>query len=410
MQSAGERRAGHFFPLMLDESRLQGWLINLLVVFAALLPFSSISQLPGYLIALVFIALVVRTRGQAWMSMPLMTGSVLFFLCTAVFASVLGEDPGYSVGKMRRFVFLLVIWATAYAVATAKPRGQNLLRACVVALLAALCIRAAYDFIRVPVLTEMQVRFLDTGTMTMPQFYLAGLCFVVALVAVKAWSLRYLPVLVSLVFCIGGLLIHFKRGAWISAVVALLVIAAFSRRWNVMACVAGICAIGLLLPAVRDRLADVSKEFDVGRGGRAHMFLEVAPALIKAHPTGMGWQAVKAEDFSRVSSRVESNRDHVHNTVLQIAVELGVAGAVAWIIWMGIVLVLLRRAWRISRDEQRNFDAGMALGCMAAFVGLLCNGLVEYNFGDSEIFRLMLFLMAFPAAMMGVASRPSEPR
>jgi len=387
--------------------RLEQWLRYLLVSFAATLPLATIAQIPGYLIVFVFGFILVRTRGRAAISMPLMSWTIGIFLVLALVASLAGVDPGYSLGKMRRFAFLLIIGAMGYAVLNGRNASFDLLRACVIAFLTGLTLHAAFDFIRFPVLRSMGVKIFDTGAMTAPQFYLAGLCLAAAMVVTKAWSVRYPPFAVALLFSMGGLLIHFKRGAWLSALLMLVLMMVCGRKWKMLILVFLIATAFAFLPVVQKRMSDLPKEFDITRGGRAHMMLEVAPALIKAHPFGMGWRAVKADDFKAVSDRVESNRDHVHNNFLQITVELGVAGLIAWMAWMGAALWLFFKSWRFFSSGNQSFESGLALGAMLAFAGLLINGLGEYNFGDSEIFRLMIFLIAV-AVSLHLKSRRSR--
>jgi O-antigen ligase len=73
-------------------------------------------------------------------------------------------------------------------------------------------------------------------------------------------------------------------------------------------------------------------------------------------------------------------------------VELGWAGLAAWILW------ILAALWLMVSNLLKALKAcdplsWIAVGTLCAFVGLLLNGMVEYNFGDSEILMLFLFLI-----------------
>ena len=111
----------------------------------------------------------------------------------------------------------------------------------------------------------------------------------------------------------------------------------------------------------------------------------------------MGWKSVRHEDFVAVTDQVEPRLNHLHNNLLQIRLELGWFGLIAWTLWMGAVGWQLYRAAR-ARGAGTCGDGTLALGLLGAFTGLMINGLVEYNFGDSEVFLLMLFLIGLSAA------------
>ena len=53
--------------------------------------------------------------------------------------------------------------------------------------------------------------------------------------------------------------------------------------------------------------------------------------------------------------------------------------------------------------------AGIALGVLGAFCAVMLNGVVEYNFGDAEIFMVLCFLMAMSALVHYRLARPEAP-
>jgi O-antigen ligase len=90
---------------------------------------------------------------------------------------------------------------------------------------------------------------------------------------------------------------------------------------------------------------------------------------------------------------------HLHSNIIQIAAERGIPALAAWlafIVWAGVLLIKAVRA----RDPDR---LPLAAGGLAALVVLVVAGLFEYNFGDSEITILFLYLIAMPFAGHGSA-------
>ena len=68
---------------------------------------------------------------------------------------------------------------------------------------------------------------------------------------------------------------------------------------------------------------------------------------------------------------------------------MGPAGLAAWLGWMAVTVWMLYRSSRGPPGEASR----MALGALGAFVALMLNGVVEYNFGDSEVLMLLCLLM-----------------
>lgn len=112
---------------------------------------------------------------------------------------------------------------------------------------------------------------------------------------------------------------------------------------------------------------------------------------------------------------------HVHNTPLQILVERGLIGLAAWL-WIWVAFYA--RAGAILRRLPPGHEAerGLVVGCLAAVTGFLVAGLAEYNFGDSEVVRVLWAIMALPftvertgagterrASSAGRDPSPSEP-
>jgi O-antigen ligase len=117
----------------------------------------------------------------------------------------------------------------------------------------------------------------------------------------------------------------------------------------------------------------------------------------------MGWYAVTHEDFVPHTEYVQPHLDHLHNNLLQVALETGWLGLAVWLAWMGLTARVLYVAYRRLQPGPSPLS-GVAAGGLAAFGGLMLNGLVEYNFGDTEILMLLSFIMGLSAMLY--ARRP----
>ncbi len=96
---------------------------------------------------------------------------------------------------------------------------------------------------------------------------------------------------------------------------------------------------------------------------------------------------------------------HMHNNILHIASAMGLPGLAVWL-WLMIKLALdSLRTYRFAQSDafplgeearrEATLISSAALGC---WVALMAAGLFEYNFGDSEVLTLFLFIMSAPYA------------
>jgi putative inorganic carbon (hco3(-)) transporter len=86
----------------------------------------------------------------------------------------------------------------------------------------------------------------------------------------------------------------------------------------------------------------------------------------------------------------------MHNNIIQLAVDTGVIGVIAWSgIWFSFFrLLYLRNKFLEDNSENRWIIYGSA----ASGVAFLAGGLFETNFYDSEVVMLLYFIMALPFA------------
>jgi len=81
------------------------------------------------------------------------------------------------------------------------------------------------------------------------------------------------------------LLLNFKRGSWICAVVLAGGVVLAHAAWRTWLALVVVLAVLASLPPVRVRLGQLQREFDDRGGGRLTMWTRITPALIKAYPT-----------------------------------------------------------------------------------------------------------------------------
>jgi len=95
---------------------------------------------------------------------------------------------------------------------------------------------------------------------------------------------------------------------------------------------------------------------------------------------------------------------HMHNAFLQVAVSMGVPALAVFVFLVASFFKIGRRA---ARTPPRSaWEAGLTAAYPAILLALLVNGLVEWNFGDSEILGLFYLISGFVLGIEADA-RPS---
>jgi O-antigen ligase len=362
------------------------------------------------MLVLSLVALIVDcVRYRRSVRFPLVAWAWLAFVAVAVLASAVGLNPSRSFQKLDKLV-----WYVGIPLAATLVRDDARVRA----VFSALCIGAgvlaaeilvwrpfaAWRAFRAAVADGEPGDYLweltDLGSMT------DGQTLMLAVVAMAGLFLLSRPrrlESLGLVAFVAALVVNLKRGSWICAVAVMGVFVAMRlrRRYQVALVLATIGV--LLLPPLWGRLSDLRHEFDASRGGRMVMWTRVAPPLVKAHPFGIGYRALTSDLMQAVGREqgvfVEPGRNHLHSNPIQILVALGWGGLVVYLFWMGCALFSgIRRAVRSPADSQPRV---LGLCMLLMLMGLILNGLVEYNFADGELvilYGILLGMIAGPNA------------
>lgn len=324
--------------------------------------------------------------------MPLTAWLWLLFFAVASLATVYGVNPELGVPKLRKLIWFMGIPVAAILVtsrervglvirAFAVGSGVRAVRTCVESPLEALQSLRAGEF------ASFGQALIDTGSMTDGQRLMLGVTVTLGLLlaAQKAgrrpgwWYL--LLALQSL-----ALVLTFKRGSWICACVLVASLVAMRTNWKYLLLFSAIVLSTLMVPTVRSRLGDLSREFQETSTGRWPMWTKVAPVLVKEHPwLGVGYRSMTNRMMKRIEWNIELRRDHLHSNPIQIVAATGCIGLFVYLLWMGFglrdAMSFVRSAGKGGDEEEKNH----ALLLLLMLVGLLLNGLIEYNFGDAEL-------------------------
>lgn len=321
---------------------------------------------------------------------------ILLFSVMALATSIFGLRPATSLGKCHRLLlfWLVLMMATHFAYDAGSVRRDLIFS--IKLFILGTSLLAVYDLIRVPFQLVRGVELFDTGNMRDPQFYVVALCFLIALWHPRLWTYRIPFRWMALCLNGIGLIIHFKRGAWFAFLSVVLLVALLKRKKSLLIGFVAFILILFALPQTRERLHMLRDVTTASLGGRWVLWTEVAPGILRDHPWGVGFKGVAHEDFrSYTSSHIQPKLDHLHNNMLQIALETGWIGLLIWFYWMGQVIVLSVRNYRRAQGTMEH--SALAMVGITAFPGLLLIGMIEVNFLDTEILMTFAYVMGIVA-------------
>lgn len=358
----------------------------------------SLSEGSGFLLALAGLAVIWRepvVRKRLPVSFVLPAG---LFIAYTILISLSGLQPEGSGEKLYRFL----AFGTALSlpiILSFRRDAFSSLHALLGAYLLGAAILGVTDAVRVPMELRGGTALFDTGNMRDPQFYMAAILMTVGSGYFLRQGRRRLGWAGTSLY-VAGLIFQFKRGAWLATLISLAGLSLLKKKWTIILAIFLAAGMALMLPATRERIAQLQDVTELRTGGRYALWTEVAPDLVKDYRWGVGFKQSSYELLRGYTSHIQPGLDHLHNNVLQLQVELGWVGLMLWV-WIQIsVIQILIRTILLAGSEALKGARNLGIAVLAAFVGLHINGMVEYNFGDTEILFLYTWIMGMAMALL----------
>jgi len=206
-----------------------------------------------------------------------------------------------------------------------------------------------------------------------------------------------------------ALTLTLTRSAWIGIVAAVSTVLILYRPISVLILPIAVGLFFILSPdIVQKRVISIFGLKSYSNQQRIE-YLKAGWEIIKEYPLfGTGPDTVDLV-FQNPKYRLTADAKknvHLHNNIVQICAERGVFALTAWLMFMMTAFVSLVRMLK-NRDPAL---FSLAAGTTAALLALALAGLFEYNFGDSEITTLFLYLTTVPFTMKRILQNKILPQ
>jgi O-antigen ligase len=206
-----------------------------------------------------------------------------------------------------------------------------------------------------------------------------------------------------------SLALGLTRSIWIGTFLAGIYLIWFWKRWLVPI-VPLLAAAMLFFAPVRERAVSIFHSHgDMDSNQFRVVVWRTGMEMIRAHPWfGVGPEEVKPQFDRYVPPDIPRPLPsgwygHLHNIYIQYAAERGIPTMLMMMWLIAKVLYDLSRALRRGVSNQQRW---IVHGVIAVIVGILVEGVAEYNLGDSEV--LTLFLVCVSFGYLAIENVPSE--
>jgi O-antigen ligase len=357
--------------------------------------------LSNFLLGLAVLATpTVWSRGQiAWRRNLDLLRPLLFYVVLLLASTLLSFDPRHSLGEAGELLSLAAL-PLGLLLVDSERRARWIVNGLVIVAAGV----ALYGLAQL--LTGYGVTHRIRGPFSIYMTFagvlmLADLLLIAQMVYREGWRSRWrwaAFILINL-----ALLGSLTRSAWVGLGLALFVLLIMRAPRYVPAFLAVVVALILLAPgALGERIRSISDLRHPANYDRICM-LDSGLHMIEERPLfGIGPGSVKElYPLYRHPTAVLQTLSHLHNNYLHIAAERGLLSLAAYLWLVGASLWV---AFRGARDEIRRNGGrrDLYVGALGGLLAFHLAGLFEYNWGDTEVQRIALFLVVLPFALRGL--------
>ncbi|TET68300.1 MAG: O-antigen ligase family protein, partial [Candidatus Aminicenantes bacterium] len=216
--------------------------------------------------------------------------------------------------------------------------------------------------------------------------FLWGAAFLVALFALILTQTR--SSWIALVFCAVLILLFYKPKTLIIIPFALVLFYFISPKW------------------IKERTLSIFSLKSKSDQPRIE-YIKAGIEIIKDYPffgTGPDTVDIVFQNPKYGLSELARKNVHLHNNILQTAAERGIPTLIAWLAFIFLTFLSL---FKLLKNKDPTLHA-FTVAALGALIGLFIAGLFEYNFADSEITALFLYMITIPFALDRIQGKSQE--
>jgi len=211
--------------------------------------------------------------------------------------------------------------------------------------------------------------------------YPIGLCWVLFSWSDLNWYERLISIFATVIM-LGVLILTQSRGAWMALGLVFLVVPLLRWRlgWIILVLGAGALAVGVYFIGFSSAWdLVIGSDTLGGTGDRLEIWARTL-FMIRDFPftgIGMGSYADVFNGFYPLISPDPVLMEHAHNLILQIAVDLGIPGLIAW---LGVLLGVIWTSWQLywfGRSQGDRSAFGLGAGLLCSQLALMAHGVFD---------------------------------
>ena len=181
-----------------------------------------------------------------------------------------------------------------------------------------------------------------------------------------------------------ALVLNLKRGPWLGVLCGGLLFLFVRARKFLLPFLLIAASLVLWVEPVRTRLVSSYDHFFI-HGGRSEIW-DIGADLALTYPLGIGFG--NSPFLKEFSEEIPKQLSHFHSNFLNVLVETGWLGLLVYLWWIFEITRLTLRGYKKNGPF-----ATLILALGSALIAWQVAGVVEYNFGDSEVFLVAMIVL-----------------